>query len=220
MFSAKNGKVFVFVVKFYKRVFHPNIFSHMLNFSSLWGWEGDWLPTGHQLVTFPYFMFGDWSHCMMCYFSELGMLLVANWSLTGHQLVMLSYSMSGTGHIAWHVTSLSFYYRLTVLVAIACLLPSKHPWMSVTATARMRPIVQWDILGGRLWPGWLNIVSWLWPTKEWHLWPTTDWKRRTTSLRGHLLTNSISSMCSSTTSGRMRSSSMPLAACGTYRSQF
>ena len=89
MFSAKNGKVFVFLVKLYKRVFHPNIFSkkwksvflvklykrvfhpnvfsHMLIFLSLWGW--DWSPTGHQLVTFPYFMFGDWSHCMMHYVS-------------------------------------------------------------------------------------------------------------------------------------------------------
>ena len=64
MFSAKNGKVFIFLVKLYKRVFHPNIFSHMVNFLSLWGWEGDWSPTSHQLVTLPYFMCGDWSHCM------------------------------------------------------------------------------------------------------------------------------------------------------------
>ena len=47
MFSAKNGKVFVFLVKLYKRVFHPNVFSHMLIFLSLWGWESDWSPTGH-----------------------------------------------------------------------------------------------------------------------------------------------------------------------------
>ena len=59
-FSAKNGKVFIFLVKLYKRVFHPNIFSHMVNFLSLWGWEGDWSPTGHialfyvwGLVVFP-----------------------------------------------------------------------------------------------------------------------------------------------------------------------
>ena len=45
-FSAKNGKVFIFLVKLYKRVFHPNIFSHMVNFLSLWGWESDWSPTG------------------------------------------------------------------------------------------------------------------------------------------------------------------------------
>ena len=88
MFSAKNGKVFIFLVKLYKRVFHPNVFSkkwksvhilvklykrvfhpyvfsHTVNFSSLWGWEGDWSPTGHHLVALPYFMCGDWSHCMM-----------------------------------------------------------------------------------------------------------------------------------------------------------
>ena len=32
----------------------------------------------------------------------------------------------------------------------------------------MHPIIQQGILGGRLWPGWLNIVSWLWPIKEQH----------------------------------------------------
>ena len=46
MFSAKTGKVFVYLVKLYKRVFHPNVFSHMVNFSSPWGWESDWSPTG------------------------------------------------------------------------------------------------------------------------------------------------------------------------------
>ena len=50
-FSTKNGKVFIFLVKLYKRVFHPNIFSHMVNFLSLWGWEGDWSPTG-QIALF------------------------------------------------------------------------------------------------------------------------------------------------------------------------
>ena len=64
MFSANSGKVFIFLVKLYKRVFHPNVFSHMVKFSSLWGWEGNWSPTGHQLVTLPYFMCGDWLHCM------------------------------------------------------------------------------------------------------------------------------------------------------------
>ena len=51
-FSEKNGKVFVFLVKLYKRVFHPNIFSHMVNFLSLWGWESDWSPTGCQMVAY------------------------------------------------------------------------------------------------------------------------------------------------------------------------
>ena len=69
MFSAKNGKVFIFLVKLYKRVFHPNIFSLMVNFLSLWGWEGDRSPTGCQLVTLPYFMCGDWSHCLMHWLS-------------------------------------------------------------------------------------------------------------------------------------------------------
>ena len=54
--SAKNGKVFVFLVKLYRGVFHLIIFSLMVNFSSLWGWEGDWSPTGHLLVTLLYFM--------------------------------------------------------------------------------------------------------------------------------------------------------------------
>ena len=47
MFSAKSGKVSIFLVKLYKRVFHPNVFSHMVKCSSLWGWEGNWTPTGH-----------------------------------------------------------------------------------------------------------------------------------------------------------------------------
>ena len=63
--TLKNGKVFVFLAKLCKRVFHPNVFSHMVKSLSLWGWEGDWSPTGHQLVALPYFMCGDWSHCMM-----------------------------------------------------------------------------------------------------------------------------------------------------------
>ena len=53
-FSTKNGKVFVFLVKLYKRVLHPNVSNYMGNFLSLWGWEGDWSPTGCQLVTLPY----------------------------------------------------------------------------------------------------------------------------------------------------------------------
>ena len=40
------------------------------------------------------------------------------------------------------------------------------------------------------------------------------------SSRGHFLTNSIYGTYSSTTSGEMRSSSMLLAVCGTYRLQF
>ena len=36
MFSAKSGKVFIFLVKLYKRVFHPNDFSHTVKFLSLW----------------------------------------------------------------------------------------------------------------------------------------------------------------------------------------
>ena len=131
LFSTKNGKVFIFLVKLYRGVFHPNIFSLMVNFLSLWGWEGDWSPTG----------------CIALFYV---------WGL-----VTLP-------------DALPFYCRLRVQVAIVCLQPSKHPWMSITATARMHPIIQQGILGGRLWTGWLNIISWLWPTKEWHLWPTMD----------------------------------------------
>ena len=42
----------------------------MVNFLSLWGWEGDRSPTGHQLVMLPYFMCGDWSCCLMHCLSE------------------------------------------------------------------------------------------------------------------------------------------------------
>ena len=72
LFSAKNGKVVVFLVKLYSGVFHPIDFSLMVNFSSLWGWEGDWSPTGHiavfyvwGLVTLLYIMCGNWSCCLM-----------------------------------------------------------------------------------------------------------------------------------------------------------
>ena len=61
--SANNGKVFVFLVKLYRGVFHPINFSLMVNFSSLWSWEGNWSPTGHLLVALLYSMCGDWSHC-------------------------------------------------------------------------------------------------------------------------------------------------------------
>ena len=94
--STNNGKVFVFLVKLYSGVFHPINFNLMVNFSSLWGWEGNWSPTGHLLVTLLYFMCvgtgciawriavyyvwelvalpdvllyimcGNWSHCLMC----------------------------------------------------------------------------------------------------------------------------------------------------------
>ena len=64
--SAKNGKVFIFLVKLYRGVFHLIIFSLMVNFSSLWGWEGDWSPTGCLLVMLLYFRCGDWSCCLMC----------------------------------------------------------------------------------------------------------------------------------------------------------
>ena len=50
LISAKNGKVFVFLVKLYSGVFQLIIFSLMVNFLSLWGWEGDWSPTGHIAV--------------------------------------------------------------------------------------------------------------------------------------------------------------------------
>ena len=148
--SANNGKVFVFLVKLYRGVFHPINFSLLVNFSSLWGWEGNWSPTGCLLVTLLYFM------CV------------------------------GTGHVAWRIAAycvwelvtlpdvLPFFCRLRVWVAIVCLLPSRCPWMFIIATARMHPTIQWGTLGGRLWPGWLNIISWLWPTKGWHLWPTMD----------------------------------------------
>ena len=91
LISANNGKVFVFLVKLYRGVFHPINFNFMVNFSSLWGWEGNWSPTGHLLVTLLYFMCvgtgciavycvwelvtlpdvllyivcGNWSHCLM-----------------------------------------------------------------------------------------------------------------------------------------------------------
>ena len=61
VFSRKNVKVFVFLVKLYRGVFHPINFSFMVNFSSLWGWEGNWLPTGHIAVLN---VCGDWSHCL------------------------------------------------------------------------------------------------------------------------------------------------------------
>ena len=69
--SAKNGKVFIFLVKLYSGVFHLIDFSLMVNFLSLWGWEGDWPPTGCILVALLYFMCGDWSHwrmhcCILC----------------------------------------------------------------------------------------------------------------------------------------------------------
>ena len=77
LFSANNGKVFVFLVKLYRGVFHLIDFSLIVNYSSLWGWEGDWSPTGHVavfyvwgLVTLPdallYLMCGNWSHCLTC----------------------------------------------------------------------------------------------------------------------------------------------------------
>ena len=56
LFSANNGKVFVFLVKLYSGVFHPINFSLLVNFSSLSGWEGNWSPTGHLLVMLLYFM--------------------------------------------------------------------------------------------------------------------------------------------------------------------
>ena len=73
--SANNGKVFVFLVRLYSGVFHLIDFSLMVNFSSLWGWEGDWSPTGciavfyvWGLVTLPdvllYIMCGNWSRCL------------------------------------------------------------------------------------------------------------------------------------------------------------
>ena len=83
----------------------------------------------------------------------------------------------GTGCIAWHIAvyyvwelvtlpdMLPFFCRWRVQVATVCLLPSRHPWMFIIATARMLPTIQRGTLGGRLWPGWLNIISWLWPTK-------------------------------------------------------
>ena len=46
LISAKNGKVFVFLVKLYRGVFHLIIFSLRVNLLSLQGWEGDWSPTG------------------------------------------------------------------------------------------------------------------------------------------------------------------------------
>ena len=64
-FSAKNGKVFIFLVRLYRGVFHPIVFSLMVNFLSLQDWEGDWSPTGCLLVTLLYFMCGDWSCCLM-----------------------------------------------------------------------------------------------------------------------------------------------------------
>ena len=74
--SAKYGKVFIFLVKLYRGVFHLIDFSLMVNFLSLQGWEGDWSPTGHiavfyvwGLVALPdallYIMCGNWSHCLM-----------------------------------------------------------------------------------------------------------------------------------------------------------
>ena len=59
--SANNGKVFIFSVKLYRGVFHPIIFSLMVNFSSLRGWEVNWPPTSHVAVLY---VCGDWSHCL------------------------------------------------------------------------------------------------------------------------------------------------------------
>ena len=52
LFSANNGKVFVLLVKLYRGVFHPIIFSLTVNFLSLQGWEGDWSPASHIAIFF------------------------------------------------------------------------------------------------------------------------------------------------------------------------
>ena len=76
VFQQIMEKCFVYLVKLYSGVFHLIVFSLMVNFSSLWGWEGDWSPTGHVaifyvwgLVMLPdallYIMCGNWSHCLM-----------------------------------------------------------------------------------------------------------------------------------------------------------
>ena len=34
--TLKNGKVFIFLVKLYKRVFYPNIFNYVVTFLNMW----------------------------------------------------------------------------------------------------------------------------------------------------------------------------------------
>ena len=142
-----------------------------LLFSVLW-WTfqvcGAERATGHLLAIY-------WSHCCI--------LCVGDWSCCLTHCCILCV---GTGRIAWCVAVyyawelvaladvLPFFCRWRVQVATVCLLPSRHPWMFIIATARMLPTIQRGTLGGRLWPGWSNIISWLWPTKEWHLWPNMD----------------------------------------------
>ena len=102
-FSANNRKVFVFLVRLYRGVFHLIDFSLMVNFSSLWGWEGDWSPTGHVAViyvwglvalpdTLLYIMCGNQSCCLM------------------HCCILCV----GTGHVAWCVA----VYYVWELVAL------------------------------------------------------------------------------------------------------
>ena len=99
LFSANNGKVFVFLVKLYSGVFHPINFSLMVNFSSLWGWQGNWSSTGHLLVMLLYFMCVGTGRIAVYYVWELVAL----------------------------PDTLPFFCRLRVQVAIVCLLPSRCP---------------------------------------------------------------------------------------------
>ena len=116
--SANNGKVFVFLVKLYRGVFHPINFSLMVNFSSLWGWEGNWSPTGCLLVM----------HC--CTLCVWGLV-----TLPGMRCCILCV---GTGRIAWcmllYIMCGNWLCCLTcclsfadwrVQVVIVCLLPSR-----------------------------------------------------------------------------------------------
>ena len=116
-FSANNGKVFVFLVKLYRGVFHLIVFSLMVNFSSLWGWEGNWSPTGHLMVALLYFMCGDWSHCL----THCCILCVGTGCLARRIAI----------YYVWELVmlpdTLPFFCRLRVQVVIVCLLPSRHP---------------------------------------------------------------------------------------------
>ena len=118
--SAKNGKVFIFLVKLYSASVPPYWFQSYgepFEFAGLGGWlAAYWSPTGHVAVFYVWETSHIAWHVAVYYVWELVALPDALLYIMCWELVVLP-------------DALPFFCRLRVQVAIVCLLPSRHPWM-------------------------------------------------------------------------------------------
>ena len=127
-FSTKIGKVFVFLVKLYKKVFSSDIFNYVVTFLSTWSWESDWSPA---LV--------DWSCCSIsCLFWWL-----PGWSPVHYVCIT---SCSG-GHLHWWTGCVVVYHVCfggCLAGHCTCALPGEILYM-LPKLATMSALCPWHV---------------------------------------------------------------------------